>query len=146
MADPQIASPAGIRIVNTPDGNNIAAPGNKIYFTSADLSVAITGNETTREIDFSASGSSILNRFIIEEIPGGVQNGINLVFTTANFFINANPGLKPQVYLNGQRLIQGEDFTCSESGGPTTGFDTITLIYVAPRSDDNFYVDYVKDI
>lgn len=73
----------------------------------------------------------------------GTKNGINITFTTPDVFIQSGETVI-RVFLNGQRLLLGasNDYTVSESGGPGTGFDTVTLA-VAPLGYDNLTADYM---
>jgi hypothetical protein len=63
---------------------------------------------------------------------------IRVSFTTSEFFV-VDGVLDPCVYWNGQRLYQ--DVTFSESGGPGTGYDTVTFSE-APKSTTELLVDY----
>jgi len=88
-----------------------------------------------------------LSLFKIEELLLGTKNGVNLVFTTPDKFVNSG-GIKIGVYLNGVRLKVGvgNDFTVSESGGVGTGFDTVTLASgLAPLLGENLFADYIID-
>jgi hypothetical protein len=73
----------------------------------------------------------------------GVKNAVNLVFTTPDDFVNVTGGETIRVLYNGQRLLEIDDYTLSESGGPSTGYDTVTML-VAPRSSDKLTADYTK--
>jgi hypothetical protein len=73
----------------------------------------------------------------------GAVNGVNVVFTTPEKFVQTPPGLSIQAFLNGQRLVLLDDYSVSESGGPGTGFDTVTVV-LAPRAGDKVFADYVK--
>ena len=73
----------------------------------------------------------------------GVINGVNTVFTTSTKFLHTVGGASIKVYMNGQRLFLTDDYTLSESGGPSSGYDTVTLL-VAPRSGDKVFADYMK--
>jgi len=74
----------------------------------------------------------------------GVKNGVNLVFTTPDDFVNVASGETIQVYYNGQRLLESEDYMISESGGMGSGYDTVTML-VAPKIDDKLTADYTKE-
>jgi len=76
----------------------------------------------------------------------GVKNGINTVFSTPEPYLNT-PSIVIRVYFNGvrQRSGTGNDFLVSESGGPGTGFDTITMSTM-PRAVDQLTADYYADI
>lgn len=84
----------------------------------------------------------ISDSYIVDEIPSGLLNGVNLVYTTAFDF---DPGTLT-VYLNGQALHSGvgNDYTMSESGGPTTGFDTITFLRPPAKSYEVITVSYFR--
>ncbi len=87
--------------------------------------------------------ANLEDREVCNEVPSGVKNYSNQVFTTANFFEPAS--LK--VYVNGVRKsnVGGAcDYAVSESGGLGTGYDTITFDLLRPRSDDHVLVDYTK--
>lgn len=79
----------------------------------------------------------------------GATNGINQVYVLpyGEKALVADPGIKIKVYYNGQRLHEGgaNDYTTSESGGAGTGFDTVTLIHVAPKPGDIVTADYIVD-
>jgi hypothetical protein len=73
----------------------------------------------------------------------GPKNGVNVIFTTPEVFIQSGETVI-RVYRNGQRSYLGvsNDYTVSESGGPGTGFDTITLA-VAPLGYEIITTDYL---
>jgi len=91
---------------------------------------------TSRRLALPAS----LQRWDVHLI--GVVDGANLVFTTAEYF--RNDGNHIRVHWNGFRLRGGigNDYVVSESGGPGTGFNTVTLVE-APRAGDVLTADYV---
>jgi hypothetical protein len=72
----------------------------------------------------------------------GAKNGANPVFTTPDKF---DPDYFV-VYWNGRRLFVGDDYLVSESGGPGTGYDTITLLWtkLLPRAADRVTADYLR--
>lgn len=80
-------------------------------------------------------------RFGIQLI--GVKNGVNTVFTTPEFFTSSSL----QLHFNQLRYEQGSSnaFLVSESGGPGTGYDTVTLLFTKrlPKADDDLFVDYI---
>jgi len=65
------------------------------------------------------------------------------VFTTPEKFVHVIDGASIALFCNGQRLESGigNDFTVSEGGGPGSGFDTVTLLFVSEPSD-KFRADY----
>lgn len=73
----------------------------------------------------------------------GVMNGSNHVFTTPGKFVNQLGGDTLQLLYNGQRLLEVDDYTLSESGGSGTGYDTVTLLF-APKLGDKLTADYTK--
>jgi hypothetical protein len=73
----------------------------------------------------------------------GIKNSLNMVFTTPDkFYQTLYRSIR--IFFNGQRYLVGigNDYTVSESGGPGTGFDTVTLLSVAPRPLDILTADY----
>lgn len=74
----------------------------------------------------------------------GPKNGVNVVFTTPGLekFVHNLPFLDISVYYNGVRLALLDDYTVSESGGPGTGFDTVT-INLPPFANDHLFADYI---
>ena len=72
----------------------------------------------------------------------GAINGSNTTFTTPVDFLNAG-GDTIAVFYNGQRLFAGagNDYLLSESGGPGTGWDTVTVLFV-PRLSDRLTADF----
>lgn len=74
------------------------------------------------------SGASI----ITNEIPTGLVNSSNTVYTTAHDFV----ATKISIYLNRTRLKLNEDYT-------ETAANEVTLT-VAPTTGDDIWVDYVR--
>ena len=74
----------------------------------------------------------------------GVINGVNLVYTTPEVFVNTG-GDTIGVFWNGQRLVETEDYALSESGGIGTGYDTVTML-AAPKVGDKLKADYTKKL
>jgi hypothetical protein len=75
----------------------------------------------------------------------GTIDGVNTVFTTPDTFVHDGT-TNEAVYLRGKRVLEGigNDYTASESGGPGTGYDTITFTQ-APKTPDNVLIDYYID-
>jgi hypothetical protein len=73
----------------------------------------------------------------------GPKDGVNRVYTTPEKFRRMIG-----FYRNGVKLETGvaADYTMSESGGPGTGYDTLTLAVVTPppRAAENLQVAYVR--
>lgn len=63
----------------------------------------------------------------------GTQNGANTTFSTLSVFVTGTT----QLYINGQRVTLGEDYTESGSMG--------IVFTVAPISTDTLRIDYTKD-
>ncbi len=75
----------------------------------------------------------------------GPLDNVNRTFTTPHVFINGFLGdneFKIQVDHNGRHLIEEIDYTISESGGPGTGFDTVTLITLTPTPTSKLTCNY----
>lgn len=75
----------------------------------------------------------------------GTKDGSNTLFRLPGGEKAYHSGnLVIRVLRNGQRLQfgAGNDYTVSESGGPGTGFDEVT-IEPPPRSGDNVVADYI---
>ena len=77
-------------------------------------------------------------------LAGSIDN-INQVFVAPDKFIHESGIRSVEVYYNGQRLLETDDYTVSESGGVGTGYDTVTM-QIAPRSHgtniDKVWADY----
>lgn len=67
-----------------------------------------------------------------QQLLVGPINGINTVFTVPISFTHGGV-FTESLYFNGQLLLEGvgNDYVASESGGPGTGHDTITTLFVA---------------
>jgi len=89
------------------------------------------------------SATYLFGKFRWNKLLIGPKNGINKTFTTPEDFVQSGEKVI-RIYLNGQRLFEGvlNDYTVSESGGPGTGFDTITLA-VAPLGYEIITADYL---
>lgn len=77
----------------------------------------------------------------------GTKDGVNRTFTTPEKFLHstyadAEPRLR--LYHNGRRLIEGDDFLPSESGGAGTGFDTVTMLSLVPNGRSRLTADYTR--
>lgn len=73
----------------------------------------------------------------------GSKNGLNKVFTTPDPYFVQDGEQIIRVVLNGQRFSSPDDFVASESGGVGTGYDTVTLVAVAPVPTDELTADYM---
>ena len=98
-------------------------------------------------LHYPGSGSGINTivrsmRWDIELI--GPIDGVNKIFTVPDIFVDIG-NAKIRVYLSGQRILQGvdNDYLISESGGPGTGYDTVTLLGPAPVPGDKITADYL---
>jgi hypothetical protein len=89
-----------------------------------------------------APGATVL--LLIDQPLIGIQDGVNLVFTTNKKFIHDSTQ-QELLYINGVRQKEGIscDYIASESI-PLFGFDTITIAY-APRSNDVLTIDFYED-
>lgn len=77
------------------------------------------------------SGAAADGAPIIGEIPAGIQDGVNLAFTTVTTFAVDSTA----VYRNGLREVRGVGYT-------ETGSDTVTFT-TAPLSSDDITIDYI---
>lgn len=86
----------------------------------------------------------LINRMRWNKDLLGTKNGVNMVFTTPDDFIQDGE-IVIRVYMNGVRLRLGSanDYEVSESGGVGTGYDTITFTGVAPTVGDELTADYM---
>ena len=82
-----------------------------------------------------------INQVYNEDLTGPI-NGVNKIFTTSEKFMNTG-GMIIRVHLNSVRLFFTDDYTLSESGGPGSGYDTVTLVN-APKSSDRVTADYYR--
>ena len=95
-------------------------------------------NPFTGQFDFvgGASGATVTGALLV-----GVINGVNLVFTSPTSF----QGGTLRLHYNGVRVYEPDDYAASESGGPGTGFDTVTFVAgFAPKAGDRLLADYVQ--
>lgn len=79
----------------------------------------------------------------------GIQDGENRVFTLPEKALHGTyAGGEPRIriYHNGRRLSETDDFTVSESGGPGTGYDTVTFVSFAPSALSVLMADYTKQL
>lgn len=81
------------------------------------------------------TSNGILGKRRIEQVPGGVLNGVNTEFTLSPPALNVPPYFVPVVTYNGIRLVANESWTLSPDG------TTLTLV-AAPLSGDILVVDY----
>lgn len=90
--------------------------------------------------------SSFLDRFRWNRDLVGIKDGVNISFLIpgGEKFIQSGD-VVIRVYRNGQRLRFGasEDYTVSESGGPGTGYDTVTFSVPAPLAYEELTADYL---
>ena len=74
----------------------------------------------------------------------GSKDGSNLVFHTPGLekFTHNLPYLTIAVFVNGVRLTLLDDYVIFESGGSSTGYDTVILSQ-APYANDHVIADYI---
>ncbi len=84
----------------------------------------------------------LLGRFLTGQSLLGTIDGVNTVFSTPRNFLRT-ADFEEAVYLRGLRRCEGPgaDYVASESGGPGTGYDTITFLN-PPRVGDTIIIDY----
>lgn len=83
-----------------------------------------------------------IGRLLTGQLVIGAVDGVNATFTTARPFLHSSD-FEELVYLRGVRRFEGVgcDYVAAESGGPGTGFDTITF-QKAPKVGNNILIDY----
>lgn len=72
-----------------------------------------------------------LANVLINEVPAGVVDGVNTVFTTVNSYQPA----KTYLYINGQKLENGSDYTESDDKEVTFTFP--------PKVGDVLFIQYI---
>jgi hypothetical protein len=82
------------------------------------------------------------NKFRFGVVLSGAVNGVNFVFTAPESWRQSPPNFAICVYYNGQRLLLADDYVVSESGGPGTGYDTVSTV-VVPKPGDKIWADYI---
>lgn len=92
--------------------------------------------------DFVSCGEGVPSSLRVGVALLGTVDGVNKVFSAPDDFVH--DGVKNErVYLRGLRQLEGvgSDYVVSESGGPGTGYDTITFTD-APEVGDVLTADY----
>jgi hypothetical protein len=107
--------------INAITQRNNVTDGNK-----GDITVSLEGTLWT------INPAQLANKFVYAEIPAGIVNGINPVFTSINSFIPATL----IVYVNGLRQTIINDYI-------TAGNNTITFVS-PPLITDITTIDYIK--
>jgi hypothetical protein len=92
-------------------------------------------------LDDIASNS---DKFRWDKPLSGLVDGVNCVFCTPEKFRHGGEA-KLLLYRNGVRQAEGSesDYTVSESGGPGTGWDTVTILGGAPVPGERLTADYL---
>jgi hypothetical protein len=92
-----------------------------------------------RPMDVQSSGSRVYQQLLISTIDPKV-------FISPMLFVHGVSDTEVVEY-NGQRLLAGvgNDYTVSESGGPGSGYDTITLEFTL-ATVSNMLIDFVPDV
>lgn len=128
----------------------LAKPGDPNYPTVSgttyfqQMGVATSSGEfLVNPEEASIGGGSVIAARYYRQPLAGVINGSNVAFTTAIDFVHLGAD-KESVFHNGvlQDEGAGNDYLASESGGPGTGYDTITFA-LAPRVGDKISIDFV---
>lgn len=83
------------------------------------------------------------SRFFQQAVTGAID-GLNVTFVTALKFVASGPS-RETLHYNGVQLEAGagNDYTVSESGGPGTGYDTITMLF-PPILGDKISIDFAS--
>lgn len=78
----------------------------------------------------------------------GTKDGVNRTFTVPNsekYYHTSD--LSISVFMNGQKLVYGTNYTVAESGGAGTGYDTVEFTTDPPRdSTDTLTADFVRKV
>lgn len=117
----------GVRM--TPVNDYTVTGSNQITFITAPITGTIVAADYTTTNSFSVTGS---NSFVRKQVPAGLVNGANMVFTTASPYI---PGTL-EVFINGLR----QGITHAVETTPTTGVFTLD---VPPQTGDVVEVGYM---
>lgn len=102
------------------------------YLTDEEGIALAIGNSSMIAALIAAIGID-LSKFIENETPTGVVDGINPIFTSLNPFV---PGTV-NVFLNGLKQDLGIDYS-------TSGSTTIRFIVTAPLVTEKVSIDYIK--
>ena len=80
-----------------------------------------------------------------QELSGTID-GVNVDFTAPEAFRHTGGDKDEQVYRNGILQAEGPgcDYEAIESGGPSTGFDTIRWA-IAPKTGEDLRIDYTPE-
>ena len=79
----------------------------------------------------------------------GLKNDSNRTFTTPDIFINEDRGgdlLTINIFHNGNRLKENDEYVLVESGGVGTGFNTIIITAFKPKPTSTLVANYFTDI
>lgn len=116
---------------------------NAFYFVKNDLyaesyltdeeGIALAIGNSSMIVALIAAIGIDLSKFIENETPTGVVDGINPIFTSLNPFV---PGTV-NVFLNGLKQDLGIDYS-------TSGSTTIRFIVTAPLVTEKVSIDYIK--
>lgn|GEM_PF-2440755 len=127
-----VGSPEGSEIGNIGDiyARLDGGPGNSLYLKVAGngLNTGWVPGGPALEADLTAQTTPPTSTFTLG----------------AKAFHNPSIQVVMEVYLNGQQQVRGAgaDYTVSESGGPGTGYDTISFTFT-PRAGDRLLVFYL---
>jgi hypothetical protein len=93
----------------------------------------------------ASSVDSLLSRLRWNKELIGDKDGVNMVYTTPDYFVQSDPTVI-KIFRNGQKLRLGSsnDYVVSESGGLGTGYDTITINYDPLFDNEVLVADYIS--
>lgn len=80
------------------------------------------------------------SKFRFGVVLSGAIDGANQVFTAPETFRHDPPNLALQLYYNGQRLLETDDYTVS--GPASLQGDTVTTLFT-PKPGDKIWADYI---
>jgi hypothetical protein len=133
-----VAGGGGSDIPAKDEGVTITSGMTSINFVGAGITATAASNAVTVTVTGSTSGAtindSIFNNSTYSEVPSGLVNGVNAVYTTSQDFIEGSQ----LVFNNGllQRLGASFDYTVTDD-------DEITFTF-APLTGDYLLVSYVN--
>lgn len=130
---------AGTAITAKDEGANLTTGLTSVDFVGAGVTATNSGGAVTVTITGSTNGTTIndavFNNTTYSEVPSGLVNGVNTVYTTSQDFINGSQLL----FHNGLLMRPGGtfDYTVTDS-------DEITFTF-APLTGDFILITYIND-
>ena len=111
--------------------NDTLDAGDYVVIIYSDASAGVVPYYTQAQTDSLISDNSISSKYVKNEIPLGVINGINAFFTT-QFPLESN---SEDIFVNGQKQVKPSDYNISGQ--------TITFTF-SPNIDEVITINYIK--